>query len=62
MCHVWFYISHVLLPIFFFFFANFLHSVAINFVTDSEIRMLHDIEQYYSTQIDEMPVNINEML
>lgn len=36
--------------------------VAINFVTTEEERILHDIEQYYSTQIDEMPVNINEML
>jgi ATP-dependent RNA helicase len=33
--------------------------VAINFVVDEEIRMLHDIEQYYSTQIDEMPINVN---
>jgi ATP-dependent RNA helicase len=36
--------------------------VAINFVVDEEIRMLHDIEQYYSTQIDEMPINVNELL
>lgn len=48
--------------VFYSFLLTFLHSVAINFVTDNEIRMLHDIEQYYSTQIDEMPVNINEML
>ena len=31
--------------------------VAINFVMNDEIRILRDIEQYYSTQIDEMPMN-----
>ncbi|KAG4301205.1 hypothetical protein PCK1_002515 [Pneumocystis canis] len=31
--------------------------VAINFVTAEDVRILRDIEQYYSTQIDEMPVN-----
>lgn len=36
--------------------------VAINFVADEEVNLLHDIEQYYSTQIDEMPININEMI
>ncbi|VVT57048.1 uncharacterized protein SAPINGB_P005508 [Magnusiomyces paraingens] len=36
--------------------------VAINFVADDEVRLLHDIEQYYSTQIDEMPVNISDMI
>lgn len=36
--------------------------VAINFVADEELQMLHDIEQYYSTQIDEMPVNIGDMV
>ncbi|KAG4305559.1 hypothetical protein PORY_001115 [Pneumocystis oryctolagi] len=30
--------------------------VAINFVTADDVRILRDIEQYYSTQIDEMPV------
>ena len=28
--------------------------VAINFVTDEDVRILRDIEQYYSTQIDEV--------
>lgn len=28
--------------------------VAINFVTTDDVRILRDIEQYYSTQIDEM--------
>ncbi|KAK9474383.1 P-loop containing nucleoside triphosphate hydrolase protein [Dipodascopsis tothii] len=36
--------------------------VAINFVTNDDVTMLHDIEQYYSTQIDEMPMNISEMV
>src|SRR5262249_37214749 len=33
--------------------------VAINFVVDEDIRILRDIEQYYGTQIDEMPMNGN---
>lgn len=36
--------------------------VAINFVTQDDIRILRDIEQYYSTQIEEMPMNISEMI
>lgn len=36
--------------------------VAINFVKSDDIRILRDIEQYYSTQIDEMPMNINELI
>ncbi|KAK4683933.1 hypothetical protein P7C73_g6275, partial [Tremellales sp. Uapishka_1] len=35
--------------------------VAINFVTVDDVRILRDIEQYYSTQIDEMPMNIQEL-
>eukprot|EP01137_Pigoraptor_chileana_P031319 Opistho-2@18990 len=31
--------------------------VAINFVKSDDVRILRDIEQYYSTQIDEMPMN-----
>uniref|UniRef100_A0A672NQH4 RNA helicase n=1 Tax=Sinocyclocheilus grahami TaxID=75366 RepID=A0A672NQH4_SINGR len=31
--------------------------VAINFVKNDDIRILRDIEQYYSTQVDEMPMN-----
>ena len=31
--------------------------VAINFAKNDDIRILRDIEQYYSTQIDEMPMN-----
>lgn len=36
--------------------------VAINFVTNEDVRILRDIEQYYSTEINEMPMNINELL
>ena len=36
--------------------------VAINFVMNDDIRILRDIEQYYSTQIDEMPMNGEENL
>eukprot|EP01062_Namystynia_karyoxenos_P013236 TRINITY_DN1476_c1_g1_i1.p1 TRINITY_DN1476_c1_g1~~TRINITY_DN1476_c1_g1_i1.p1 ORF type:complete len:404 (+),score=192.37 TRINITY_DN1476_c1_g1_i1:88-1299(+) len=36
--------------------------VAINFVKQDDIRILRDIEQYYSTQIDEMPMNVGELI
>lgn len=36
--------------------------VAINFVKDDDIRILRDIEQYYGTQIDEMPMNVGELI
>eukprot|EP01012_Entosiphon_sulcatum_P062982 TRINITY_DN897_c0_g1_i1.p1 TRINITY_DN897_c0_g1~~TRINITY_DN897_c0_g1_i1.p1 ORF type:complete len:399 (-),score=83.94 TRINITY_DN897_c0_g1_i1:112-1308(-) len=36
--------------------------VAINFVKNDDIRILRDIEQYYSTQIDEMPMNIADLI
>ncbi|KAG8900182.1 translation initiation factor eIF4A [Tulasnella sp. 408] len=32
--------------------------VAINFVTTDDVRMLREIEQFYNTQIDEMPMNV----
>ncbi|KAI9632635.1 P-loop containing nucleoside triphosphate hydrolase protein [Dioszegia hungarica] len=35
--------------------------VAINFVTVEDVRILRDIEQYYSCQIDEMPMSIAEI-
>ncbi|WVN90748.1 ATP-dependent RNA helicase FAL1 [Cryptococcus depauperatus CBS 7841] len=35
--------------------------VAINFVTVDDVKILRDIEQYYSTQIDEMPMNVAEL-
>ena len=36
--------------------------VAINFVRNDDIRILRDIEQYYSTQIDEMPMSIADLI
>lgn len=36
--------------------------VAINFVTSEDVRLLRDIEQFYSTQIDEMPLNVSDLL
>uniref|UniRef100_A0A0E0JLK7 RNA helicase n=1 Tax=Oryza punctata TaxID=4537 RepID=A0A0E0JLK7_ORYPU len=36
--------------------------VAINFVKKEDIRILRDIEQYYSTQIDEMPMNVADLI
>jgi len=34
----------------------------INFVKSDDIRILRDIEQYYSTQIDEMPMNLADLV
>ncbi|XP_014252513.1 eukaryotic initiation factor 4A-III [Cimex lectularius] len=36
--------------------------VAIIFVKSDDIRILRDIEQYYSTQIDEMPMNVADLI
>lgn len=36
--------------------------VAINFVKDDDIQILRDIEQFYSTQIDEMPMNVADLI
>ncbi|KAK0531713.1 translation initiation factor eIF4A [Tilletia horrida] len=36
--------------------------VAINFVTTEDVRMMRDIEQFYSTQIDEMPLNVADLI
>jgi ATP-dependent RNA helicase len=36
--------------------------VAINFVKDDDIRILRDIEQFYGTQIDEMPMNVADLI
>lgn len=63
-------------PLFFFLFSNrenYIHrigrtgrfgrkGVAINFVTIEDVRILRDIEQYYATQIDEMPVRVEDLL
>ena len=37
--------------------CSFHSLLSINFVKNDDIRILRDIEQYYSTQIDEMPMN-----
>lgn len=36
--------------------------VAINFVTNESIQQLREIEKFYNTQIDEMPMNIADLL
>ncbi|CAL9116673.1 unnamed protein product [Musa acuminata var. zebrina] len=36
--------------------------VAINFVRKDDIHILRDIEQYHSTQIDEMPMNVADLI
>jgi len=36
--------------------------VAINFVKTEDVKTLRDIEQYYSTQIDEMPLNVSDLI
>merc|ERR1712241_1153782 len=36
--------------------------VAINFVTDDDKRTLHDIEKFYNTRVDEMPMNVADLI
>jgi len=36
--------------------------VAINFLTQQDVRYLRDIESFYHTQIEEMPVNVADLL
>lgn len=36
--------------------------VSINLIADQEIRALRDIEQFYSTQIDELPMNVADLV
>ncbi|KAH9706979.1 eukaryotic initiation factor 4A-III-like [Citrus sinensis] len=36
--------------------------LSINFVKNDDIKILRDIEQYYSTQIDEMPMNVADLI
>jgi translation initiation factor 4A len=36
--------------------------VAINFVTSEDTRMLREIEQFYNTQVDEMPMNVADLI
>jgi translation initiation factor 4A len=36
--------------------------VAINFITAGDVRYMKDIEEFYNTQIEEMPVNVADLL
>jgi translation initiation factor 4A len=36
--------------------------VAINFVTDDDIRAMRELEAYYNTQIEEMPMNVADLI
>ncbi|SAM07330.1 hypothetical protein [Absidia glauca] len=36
--------------------------VAINFVSNDDVRMMRDIEQFYNTQIEEMPLNVADLI
>jgi translation initiation factor 4A len=36
--------------------------VAINFVTTDDKRTLKDIEQFYNTTIEEMPMNVADLI
>mmetsp|Transcript_52788 Transcript_52788/g.125661 ORF Transcript_52788/g.125661 Transcript_52788/m.125661 type:complete len:411 (-) Transcript_52788:291-1523(-) len=36
--------------------------VAINFVTGDDVRNMRDIEQFYNTQIEEMPMNVADLI
>merc|ERR1712187_219248 len=36
--------------------------VAINFSTQEDVRSLREIEQFYNTQIEEMPMDVSELM
>ena len=36
--------------------------VAINFITQEDVRILQDIEQFYNTSVDEMPMNVADLI
>ena len=36
--------------------------VAINFVTDDDRRTLRDIEKFYNTKVEEMPMNVADLI
>ena len=36
--------------------------LCLDFVKNDDIRILRDIEQYYATQIDEMPMNVADLI
>lgn len=55
-------VERVLVSIYYLFFYCGSHILAINFVKSEDTKILRDIEQYYSTQIDEMPMNVADLL
>ena len=36
--------------------------VSINFIVQADVRYMKDIEQFYNTQIEEMPANVADLL
>jgi hypothetical protein len=36
--------------------------VAINFLAQGDVRNLRDIEQFYTTQIEEMPMSLADLI
>lgn len=36
--------------------------VAVNFVTQGDTRYVRDIEEFYTTQIEEMPMNVADLI
>lgn len=36
--------------------------VAINFITEEDKRSLNDIESFYNTKIEEMPMNVADLI
>jgi len=36
--------------------------VAINFVTDDDVRTLREIEQFYNTKVEEMPMDVADLM
>lgn len=36
--------------------------VAINFVTNEDVRLLRELEQFYNTQIEEMPAHVADLI
>ena len=44
------------------FFTSGRKGVAINFLTSGDVRYLRDIEQFYNTQVEEMPMNIADLI
>jgi translation initiation factor 4A len=36
--------------------------VAINFVTNDDVRAMRELEAFYNTQIEEMPMNVADLI